>query len=239
MPISCWHRPMCYSCSRTRPGFTAMPWNTGSPCPIPASRAPPRRLERAARTMRFPVVIKPPRRSPEWMRATVLVRKIRQWPPDTGEGCLAVETSVEEVTRLGLDTLQRLGYVGIGSFQFKKDADTGRFYMIEMNTGRPVLNMPICELCGVEMIHSYYCAAAGLPLPESRTVTRPGGKWICWKTDLASAYVHWRRGDLTVREWIASLRGRKWSADIQADDFGPFFADLIGKLARGFRRLSS
>lgn len=256
----------------------------------------PEELEQAARTMRFPVVIKPPRRSPEWMRATegrkvvrvdnaetllrkaprlqsvagelilqtwvkgpdvnmhslyvcldrdskplatMVVKKIRQWPPDTGVGCLAVETRSEEVTRTGLDILQRLGFVGIGSFQFKKDDDTGNFYMIEMNTGRAALNMPVCELCGVEMIHSYYCAAAGLPLPESRTVTRPGGKWICWKTDLASAYVHWRRGDLTVREWIASLRGHKWSADIQADDLGPFFADLIGKLARGFRQRSS
>ncbi|MBI9021388.1 MAG: hypothetical protein JEZ10_09080, partial [Verrucomicrobia bacterium] len=121
--------------------------------------------------------------------------------------------------------------VGLGHMELKKHAEDGTFYLIEMNT-RAALNFPLCEACGIEMIYTHYCSAAGLPLPETRTATRPGSKWICWKTDLASAYFHWKRGDLSVREWWASIQGHKWSADIQLDDPVPLLADLFGKITR-------
>jgi len=247
-------------------------------------------LEQAACEMTFPLLLKPPRRTPEWLDATrgfkvlkihdadtlrregptllsvagelilqswvpgsdanmyslyicmdrqseplatVVAQKTRQWPPDIGSGSLAVEVREDAVVNTGLKILQSLGYAGVGSFQFKKDAVSGQFYIIEMNAGRAALNFPLCEICGVEMVYTYYCAAAGLPLPENRTVTRPGGKWICWKTDLASALAHWKRGDLTVREWLASIRGHKWVADVQLDDLLPLLADTARKIKAG------
>ena len=246
----------------------------------------------AAREMTFPLILKPPRRSPDWMkatggfkvlkvddaealvktgmpllpivdelilqawvrgpdanmhslyicldrqsepRATLVAKKLRQWPPDIGVGCLAVEVCVDEIVTTGLSILKRLGYIGPGSFQFKQDTITKKFYIIEMNT-RSALNFPLCEACGVEMTYSCYCAAADLPLPENRTITRPGGKWICWKTDLPSALAHWRRGDLTVREWLTSIRGHKWSADIQWNDPIPLLADMARKITHGLSR---
>lgn len=260
--------------------------------PVPETRfvTHTKELEAAGREMTFPLVLKPARRSPEWMEASggfkvrrvenaaelrhtgpalcaaagelilqtwvrgpdanmhslyvwldrqshpliasIVAKKIRQWPPDVGVGSLAVETQVDEVVRTGLGILQELGYAGPGSLQFKQDEVSGKFYVIEMNTRTP-LNFPLCEACGVEATYTGYCAAAGLPLPANRTVTRPGSKWICWKTDLPSAYAHWKRGDLTVREWMASLRGPKWSADLQFDDLMPLLADLGAKIFGG------
>jgi len=72
----------------------------------------------------------------------------------------------------------------------------------------------------------------GLPLPETRAITRPGSKWICWKTDLASSYAYWKKGELTPRGWMASLRGRKWAADIALNDPLPALADMVKKLSR-------
>jgi len=261
--------------------------------PIPPTRfaATPEDLQAAAREMSFPLLLKPPRKTDEWMEASggfkvlrvndaeellqigprllavseelilqswipgpdanmhslyicldrqsqplidsLIAKKLRQWPPDIGVGALAVETRADEVVEAGLGILQGLGYIGPGSFQFKQDAASGKFYIIEMNARSP-LNYPLCEACGIEATYTGYCAAAGLPLPDARTLSRPGSKWICWKTDLPSAYVHWKRGDLTIRDWLASLRGHKWSADFQWDDPQPLLADIIQKVKGGF-----
>jgi D-aspartate ligase len=259
--------------------------------PLPETRFMTGReeLERAAREMRFPLILKPALRTRTWLEAAgglkvvkvddpetllrlapalqavtgelilqswirgpdanmrelsvclgrhsellagIVLQKIRQWPLDVGSGSLSVENHSEEVMAAGLDILRKLNYAGVGQLEFKKDEVDGVYYIIELNAGRAALNFPLCEICGVELTYTYYCAAAGLPLPENRTVTRPGSKWICWKTDLAAAYVHWRRGELTIREWLISLRGRKWSADVQFDDLVPLLADMSRKILR-------
>lgn len=160
----------------------------------------------------------------------VVVQKLRQWPPDTGVGSLAVQVENEAVAALGLDLLARVNFAGLSSVQIKHDAKTGAYYILEVNAGRPALNMTVAELCGVELQMSYYCEAAGLPLPERRTVTRPGGKWICWKTDLAAAWCLWRRGDLDIKTWWRSVSGRKTHAVWSARDPIPFLLDMMRRL---------
>ncbi len=265
--------------------------------PLPPTRFVTTRaeMEQAANELGFPILIKPPRKTPEWMQASgelkalkveifddlckidwklltgttelivqkwisgpdanmhslyvcldrdsqpqttsIVAKKLRQWPPDVGVGALAVEVAIDEVVQMGLGILRQLGYVGPGSIQFKQDSISNKFYVIEINSRLP-LNYPLFEACGIEATYTAYCVAAGLPLPDNRTITRRGGKWICWKTDLASSYVHWRRGDLTVREWLTSLRGHKWSADIQLDDRNPLLAEISRKISKGLSKRS-
>ncbi|UCH14832.1 MAG: hypothetical protein JSV22_02430 [Bacteroidales bacterium] len=264
--------------------------------PIPDTRfvTTSSELEMAVKEIKFPIIVKPPRHTVEWMEATdglkvfkvndaeslrrivskflqvagvlilqtwvegpdannhslfccldrqsnpltpcIIAKKIRQWPPDTGVGSLSVEIRIDEVVNTGLEILQKVGYIGPCSIQFKQHAVTKKFYIIEVNT-RPPLNFQIFESCGVEMTNTYFCSAAGLPLPENRTITRPGGKWISWNKDLASAYVHWKRGDLSLKEWLSSLRGHKWCADIHLDDLMPFLTFVSRKIiGRGKKR---
>ena len=261
--------------------------------PLPTTRFVMTRdeLDQAADEMTFPLILKPPRHSWDWLKATggakvfkvdnadtllkkapallpaagelilqawvhgsdanmhslyvcfdhnnepltscVVAQKIRQWPPDVGVGSLSMEVRADDMVKSGLSILQKIGHVGPGNFQFKKDERDGKFYIIEVNPGRPPLGYPLCESCGVEMTYTCYCAAAGLPLPENRTITRPGSKWISWKRDLDSAYTLWKRGDLTVREWLVSLRGHKWSADIHLDDPMPILTWFGRKITGG------
>jgi D-aspartate ligase len=246
------------------------------------------KLAQAARTMAFPLVVKPPHKTPRWLEvsggakvckvdepeellrlapalfaavdelilqawvpgpislsrelsvcldaegnllAGVILEKIRQWAPETGTGSLAVQVHDDEVATTGLEILRRLGHIGFCQVEFKRSETDGELYIIEMNPSRASLNFPLCEASGVDMTYIWYCAAAGLPIPTRRSVTHPGAKWICWKRDLAAALVSWRNGKLDFREWLESVRGHKWSADIQLDDPMPLFADLVGKLA--------
>jgi predicted ATP-grasp superfamily ATP-dependent carboligase len=163
----------------------------------------------------------------------IVLQKIRQWTPETGTGSLAVQIHDEEVITTGLEILRRLEHVGFCQVEFKRSETDGRLYIIEMNT-RFALGAPLFEASGIAATLSHYCLAAGLPLPQNRSVTQRGRKWICWKRDLASAFVRWRRGDLTVSQWLSSLRGRKRSADFHLRDPMPLLADIGRKLKAAF-----
>lgn len=169
--------------------------------------------------------------------ATMAVRKIRQWPPDIGVGSLAVQVDEPDVLALGRAVQSSLDFPGLICLQLKRDARTNALYVIEMNVGRPGLNLPVSHACGVEFLTLYHRAAAGLPPSDARTVTRPGVKWICWKTDLASAYRHWKRGELTLGAWLRSIRGARFAADVDWGDPLPFLLDLTSKLPESGRRL--
>lgn len=70
----------------------------------------------------------------------------------------------------------------------KRDPETGRQYAIEANVGRPTGRSAIAEAGGVELLHTMYCDVAGLPLPNGRTQTYKGTKWIDVRHDLQSAF---------------------------------------------------
>jgi len=161
--------------------------------------------------------------------ARLVVRKLRQWPPGIGVGSLAMQIEDRDIERLGLELLLGIGYCGLSSVQMKKDAETGKASIIEVNAGRPALNMPIAEFCGVEMQMAYYCEAAGLPLPVQNGILRPGAKWICIKTDLAAAVWHWRHHDLGFADWWRTVQGPKVHAVHSWRDPAPFLLDLLRK----------
>lgn len=164
---------------------------------------------------------------------SIVVQKIRQWPPDTGVGCLAQEVQLPELAETALRLLSDRGYVGTGSLQFKRDASTGRYVLIEMNT-RFALSFPLCEASGVEATAIHCRLASGEATEADEGIPVRGQKWICWKRDLASAWVHWRRGDLTLRTWIRTLAGPKRSADLLLSDPMPTLLDALGRLVRRF-----
>jgi predicted ATP-grasp superfamily ATP-dependent carboligase len=173
----------------------------------------------------------------------LVAHKLRQWPVETGCGSLAEQCDDPEVLEEGLALLRSARFAGLSSVQFKREASSGRLYLIEVNAGRPALNMPVAEQAGVPMLYTFYCSASGLALPEARVV-RPGAKWICWRTDLAASWFLMRRGRLTPREWLRSVRGSRWAAILSWRDPLPFALDLARKLpdlgrgaARAVRRL--
>ena len=257
--------------------------------PIPKTRivTDPTKLEEATDALGFPLIAKPARRSPEWMRATdgakvlkiedgagvasrvrplfevgvpivlqswipggddcmysvfvcldrdhrpamppLVVQKLRQWPPETGVGCLARQVEAPDLAETALRLLVDRDFVGTGSLQFKRDASTGRFLLIEMNT-RFALSFPLCEASGLEATRIHCRLAAREPVVAESGIPIPGRKWICWKRDLASAWSYWRRGRLSVREWIRSLAGPKRSADLMLADPMPTIRDALGRI---------
>lgn len=158
--------------------------------------------------------------------ATFVARKLRQWPVDTGESSLGEECRNDEVLAIATRLWRTLEYEGLAYLEVKQHALTGEHVIIEPNVGRPTGRSAIAEAGGVELLLAHICAATGRPLPSALEQQYGYAKWMHLRHDLQSALVSWRRGDLTVREWAHSVRGRKAFALLSLSDPGPFLADL-------------
>jgi D-aspartate ligase len=172
------------------------------------------------------------------VKAYFVSRKIRQWPPETGIGSLREEYPDENVSREAISLFERVGFTGLGYLEMKRDARTGSYFIVEPNIGRPTGGSAIAEMGGVELVYSMYCDAVDLPLPENRVQTGRGVKWIYLSYDLRSAYTSWRAGKLGLREWLASLRGRKAYTVFSWSDLKPFLYEMLGVL-QGLLRMQA
>lgn len=86
---------------------------------------------------------------------------------------------------------------------------SGKHYIVEPNIGRSTGRSAIAEVGGVELLYTMYCGAIGWPLPANREQKYEGVKLVHLLRDLQSTLYYWWHGELTLKEWWQSLRGRK------------------------------
>lgn len=176
-------------------------------------------------------------------------RKIRQYPPQYGSTSLAESVWVPRVAELSRTLLQSIGYRGLVDVEFKKDPRDDCFKIIEINP-RIGLQHQLAARAGADLAFTAYRHLSGdtngVPAPRP---LRDGVKWVILHRDVESARHYLARGQLTAREWLASLRGTEVLAVWSWRDPVPFFAllglrtvatagDLLGRLiASAVRRL--
>lgn len=170
--------------------------------------------------------------------ATFVARKVRQWPPEIGTSASGEECRNDEVHATTLKLFADVGFHGLGYLEMKRDVRTGQLMIIEPNVGRPTGRSAIAEAGGVELIHTAYCDAAGLPLPEARTQRYLGAKWIDLRRDVQAAVVARRHGTLSLGEWVRWMRGPKAHAIWSPRDRAPFLVDLGHAAATGVHRVT-
>ena len=158
---------------------------------------------------------------------TFIARKLRQWPPETGDSCLGEECRNDFVLGETIRMFKKVNYSGLGYVEMKQDSRTGNHYIIEPNIGRPTGRSAIAEAGGVELIYSMYCDALDLPLPSHREQKYGHTKWIYFGRDFLSALHDYRKGQLTLVDWLRSLRGIKVDAVFAWNDPIPFIADMM------------
>lgn len=157
---------------------------------------------------------------------TFVARKLRQWPPQTGTSCLGEEVRNDEVLAATIHLFKTVKFHGLGYVEMKRDARTGKHYIIEPNIGRPTGRAAIAEAGGVELLYTKYCDLLGKPLPANRVQNYRGVKWIYLRRDFQSALYYWKRGELSLKEWRRTFRGRKGYAVWSLRDQRPFWSDL-------------
>ena len=158
---------------------------------------------------------------------TFTSRKLRQWPSETGQSCLGQECRDDVVLNETVRLFRSVRHRGLGYLEMKRDERSGKYFIVEPNIGRPTGRSAIAEAGGVELLYTMYCDTVGWPLPSDLEQKHGGVKWIHFRRDFQSALYHWLQGDLTLKEWYRSWRGRKTYALFSWSDPAPFLTDLI------------
>jgi predicted ATP-grasp superfamily ATP-dependent carboligase/thymidylate kinase len=163
--------------------------------------------------------------------ATFVARKLRQWPPETGESCLGEECRNDDVLEETIRLFKSVEFRGLAYLEMKRDSYTDRHFIVEPNVGRPTGRSAIAEAGGVELLYAMYCDALGWPSPSNVVQRYGNAKWMDIRRDLQSAVYEWRHGSLTLGQWWRSIHGPKTFALFSWTDPGPF----LGDLQRAFR----
>lgn len=148
-----------------------------------------------------------------------IYKKIRGYPQGFGI-CSFVESVFKpEIVELGTQLLRSINYHGISEVEFKKDTRDGKFKIIEVNA-RIWAQNNLAARCGVNLPYMAYMDALGKDV-EKVISKKEGIKWLYMFEDIRSCFTSMLKGELSLIEWISSLRGEKEYAIFAWDDLLP------------------
>ena len=148
--------------------------------------------------------------------------RLRQYPPNFGNGTLCRARFCSEAIELGLETLSRVGFSGLGAVELKMDPRDQQYKIIEINP-RTTLQNRLAAACGVDMEYLAYLDLTGQPV-ASVGVPDTGTVWVDDFTDLFSASVSFIRGQSTGRKLSKRSNQRKIRSIAALDDPIPLLA---------------
>ena len=132
-------------------------------------------------------------------------RKIRTYPPLTGESAFIELEEDDGLERLGREIAAKLPLAGVFKMDFKKDARTGAWYLLEINA-RFNLWMYLGARNGRNLVRTAY----DFLLDRSRPKDPAAGfarryRWLSLSLDFAAFREMRRQGDITLGQWLASI----------------------------------
>ncbi len=135
-----------------------------------------------------------------WMTA----QKYRQYPINFGASVYTIQKYVPELYDIGANFLENIGYKGFAEIEFKKDAETGEYYLIEINARITNFNNLIYKV-GLNIPYITYMEMIGQPL-EPKAVTEDTNRafWYVYE-DILAVRDYIRTGQLTLGEILRSL----------------------------------
>lgn len=147
-------------------------------------------------------------------------RKICQWPVLVGgtASCMPAPEAAAEITRLTDHFFDAVGFVGIGSMEYKRDARDGRFYMIEPTVGRTDYQEEIATLNGVNIPFAVYRGELGSAMPQSQPVIPA----LAWRDPLGYARARMAGAPDPMFEIAPNIKVR--DAYFRTNDPMPFLA---------------
>jgi predicted ATP-grasp superfamily ATP-dependent carboligase len=130
-------------------------------------------------------------------------RKIRTYPPRTGDSAYLRLAHEAALASLGRDIAARLGLCGIFKMDFKRHAASGRFYLLEINT-RFNLWHYLGAKNGVNLPRvAYDFLLYGRRPQPARASSRY--RWLAWRYDRRAFRALHSQGRLSAARWLWSL----------------------------------
>jgi len=161
-----------------------------------------------------------------------MFRRIREWPPLSGNGVCIEHVSIPEFEPLVSSFMKKIQYHGIVDVEIKQDPRDNTFKLIEINP-RCWMQVTFPLAYGNNIPYLAYLDAVGYSLDTS-TPSVTNATWTFILQDIPAALRGISCGDLTFNEWIRSYKGKKEYAIFSWDDPFPFvgrFPSIIHHLS--------
>lgn len=163
-------------------------------------------------------------------------QKFRQYPINFGASVYTGQKYIPELFDIGAKFLEAIGWKGFAEIEFKKDAETGKFYLIEINVRITNLNNLIYK-CGINMPYLTYKELTGEPeAPHAVTHDTNLVFWYAYE-DLLAVRDYIKTGQLTLGQVLRSYSKPKAYAIWDWNDPKPAFVFLGKLLGRVFKKV--
>ena len=162
-------------------------------------------------------------------------RKLRKAPPFYGVARAAEVAAVPELREPTIALLQRIGWQGMASAEYKLDPRDGRYRLMEIN-GRCFLTHGLATRCGVNYpLLAWREHALGETVSAQPNDWR--GFWLHLHADLLYTAVQERGPDWSWGDFFRSYRGPWVDAVWSPSDPKPFLAQWAGTMRKAVRGL--
>lgn len=165
-------------------------------------------------------------------------QKLRQYPINFGASVYTIQKYTPELFEIGSKFLEGINYKGFAEIEFKKDEETGEFYLIEINARITNFNHLLYKV-GLNFPYITYREMIGAPLePKALRETTNRAFWYGYEDFLAvKDYI--KTGQLKTSEVVKSFFRPKAYAIWSIQDPKPalaFMKTRVGKLIGGRRK---
>jgi predicted ATP-grasp superfamily ATP-dependent carboligase len=162
-------------------------------------------------------------------------RKVRTCPPDNGESAYIGLEDNAELRALAARLAARMPLKGIFKMDFKQDAITGRWYLLEVNA-RFNLWQYLGAANGVNLMRTAYDFLLEGKRPAAPAARHSNIRWLSFELDSRAFRALRAEGRLGAASWLASLAFARKVYNLFAwNDPGPW----LSFWARRFARLST
>ena len=136
-------------------------------------------------------------------------QKLRQNPPNYGDGSLQITVEAPEVARLSRHLLRRFNYSGFVGVEFKFDARDSVYRLMEINP-RTVSGNQLAISAGIDFPWiGYQYLTDSMPETPQAYSFRPAVKYVNEEWDIQSYFALRRSGAINLWQWVGSLKGAK------------------------------
>jgi len=146
--------------------------------------------------------------------------KDRSYPAHAGLTCMGRSVPNARLAAEITGLLRRLGYQGILDLDLRYDPRDDQYKLLDFNPRIGAQFRIFRDVAGTDVATACYLDLTGRAVPESEQVNDRG--FVVENYDPIAALSYWRRGELKLRPWLASVRGADETAWFARDDLVPF-----------------
>lgn len=155
---------------------------------------------------------------------SMVARRRRQHPPDFGRASTFVETIEQPIIEEYSERfLKAVDYYGLVELEYKLDPRDGQYKLLDVNA-RTWGYHSLGQRAGVDFPYMQFADLFGEPVEERRA--QVGVAWVRLITDMPTSLVEIKRGNLTIGEYLRSLRKANTESVFCRDDPLPGLAEL-------------